>query len=171
MNSDTRSEPVFRDLFPRKTQDPAAIRIRAGALSSRNFLRLAVLLAVLFGIVHLVGLREYTSVLNGTLGNVEVGWRASVFLGATYILAYLGFVLLMPSLILAALLLKIAERFLGIGRPAKPIQLVDQHGIECSIAGVLLELVQLRTAGLCAAPAGVHVFTSNVPTASVGVFP
>ena len=74
-----------------------------------SFIRLALLLTVMFGLAHLAGLREFTTMLNGTMANVEVGWRMSVFLGTVYILGYLGFVLLVPTLVLAAVFLKVAE--------------------------------------------------------------
>lgn len=87
---------------------PFALRLGA-CFSPISFIRLALLLSVMFGLAHLAGLREFTTMLNGTMANVEVGWRMSVFLGTVYILAYLGFVLLVPTLLLAAVFLKIAE--------------------------------------------------------------
>ncbi|HXU79529.1 MAG TPA: hypothetical protein VN794_23315 [Methylomirabilota bacterium] len=96
-------------------RQPFALRL-AGCFSPMSFIRLALLLALMFGLAHLAGLREFTTMLNGTMANVEVGWRMSVFLGTVYILAYLGFVLLVPTLLLAAVFLKIAERVWFRGR-------------------------------------------------------
>ena len=67
-------------------------------------------IALLFLVVHLAGLREYTSVLNGTVGSVGLGWGMSAMLGATYILAYLAFVLLVPTFIIAAVISAILQR-------------------------------------------------------------
>jgi len=89
-------------------RQPFALRL-AGCFSPMSFIRLALLLALMFGLAHLAGLREFTTMLNGTMANVEVGWRMSVFLGTVYILAYLGFVLVAPILVLAAALLKMAK--------------------------------------------------------------
>ena len=78
---------------------------RAEFFSPKDLLRRAIVLSVLFLIAHLAGLREFTSLLNGTMGSVELGWRLSAFFGLTYIILYLGIVLLVPTLILAAALL------------------------------------------------------------------
>jgi hypothetical protein len=87
-----------------------------GFFSAKTFLGVAFGLALLFGLAHLAGLREFTTVLNGTMGDVDAGWRTSVIWGAAYIFTYLGFVLLVPTLLIAAALLKLAERL--VGRPA-----------------------------------------------------
>jgi hypothetical protein len=99
----------------RCAREPVVAR-GCGFFSAKTFLWAALGLAVLFGLAHLAGLREFTTVLNGTMGDVDAGWRISVILGAAYIFAYLGFVLLVPTLLIAAALLKLAERLAG--RPA-----------------------------------------------------
>ena len=53
----------------------------------------------------LAGLRDYTAFLSGTAANPEMHWRMVVFLGLSYIVFYLGVVLLVPILLLAAGLL------------------------------------------------------------------
>ena len=64
----------------------------------------------LFLLAHLAGLREFTSVLNGTVGSVAAGWKLSSFLALVYILLYLAFVILVPVLVLAALILAVWRR-------------------------------------------------------------
>jgi hypothetical protein len=78
---------------------------QADLFSSKDFLRRAVTIAVIFLLVHIAGLREYTSILNGTLAWVELGRGMNAFLGLAYIFAYLAFVLLVPMFLLAAALL------------------------------------------------------------------
>ena len=75
---------------------------RAELFSPKDFLRRAVVVAVIFLAVHLAGLREYTCILNGTVGSVALGRGMSAFLGLAYVFAYLGVVLLVPILLLAA---------------------------------------------------------------------
>jgi len=74
-------------------------------LSARGFVFCAVLIAFLYAIVTIAGLREYTSILSGTVGSVRFGWQISALLGFGYIFVYLAFVLLGPILLIAAVLL------------------------------------------------------------------
>jgi hypothetical protein len=95
----------------------ASVRARLGSfwraefLSPKDLLRRAVVIALLFLVVHLAGLREFTSILNGTMGSPEIGWKLSAFLGLVYIFAYLAFVLLVPLLLLASAFLAAWNRF------------------------------------------------------------
>ena len=66
---------------------------------------MCIIIALLFGIVTVAGLRDYTSILSGTVGSLRLGWQISALLGFLYIFAYLGFVLLVPILFIAAGLL------------------------------------------------------------------
>lgn len=86
---------------------------RADFMSPRDFVRHAVLFSVVFFILHLAGLREFTSVLSGTTGSVNLDWTTSVLLGTCYLLAYLAFVLLVPIFLLAAVLLALWEPVRG----------------------------------------------------------
>ena len=70
----------------------------------------AAMLTVLFIVAHLVGLREFTSVLNGTIGSTNLSWQTASFLGVVYIFLYLGFVILAPILVLAAAMLKLWQK-------------------------------------------------------------
>jgi hypothetical protein len=78
---------------------------RAELFSPKDFVRRGVVLGVIFLLVHVAGLREYTSILNGTAGSAELSRGMCAFLGLAYVFAYLGFVLLVPILLLAAALL------------------------------------------------------------------
>jgi hypothetical protein len=83
---------------------------RAEFLSARDLLQRALGLGGLFLLAHLAGLREFTSVLNGTVGSVAAGWKLSSFLALVYILLYLAFVILVPVLVLAALILAVGRQ-------------------------------------------------------------
>jgi hypothetical protein len=83
---------------------------RAELFSPAGFVQRALVISVIFLLVHLAGLREYTSILNGTVGPDSAGWAGSAFLGMTYILVYLAFVILAPMLILAAGMLAVWQR-------------------------------------------------------------
>ena len=85
----------------------AAAAWRADFLSPKDLVRRALMLVVFYAILHMAGLREFVSILNGTVGSLRLGWGMSVFLGLLYIVAYLAFVLLVPSMLLAAALLSL----------------------------------------------------------------
>ena len=85
----------------------------ADFFSPRDFVRHAVLTCVVFAAAHFFGLREFTSILNGTTGSTELGRETSAALGAVYILLYLASVLFVPALLLAAALLVMGRRFGG----------------------------------------------------------
>jgi hypothetical protein len=55
---------------------------------------------------------EYTTILNGTVASVELGRGMCAFLGLAYVFAHLGFVLLVPILLLAAAVLAVWQRVL-----------------------------------------------------------
>jgi hypothetical protein len=82
-----------------------AIFRHAEFLSARDLCQRAAAISGLFLLAHLAGLREFTSVLNGTAGSTAVDVRLGTFLAVVYILLYLAFVILVPVLILAAMLL------------------------------------------------------------------
>ena len=96
---------------------------RADFLSPRDLLRRSLVILVLFALAHLAGLREFTSIVNGTMGSLSLGWHLSVFLGLTYLLLYFAVVVLVPILWIAALLLTIWDRF----RPGKRPQATCSH--------------------------------------------
>lgn len=92
---------------------------RADFLSPKDLVQRACAISVMFFLLHLAGLREFTSILNGTMGSLVLGWKLSAFLAVIYIVAYLAFVVLVPVLILAALLLLIRQWWSGSGLSAR----------------------------------------------------
>ena len=92
---------------------------RAEFCSPKDFVRRALLISIAFLAVHLAGLKEFTSILNGTTGSVELGWGLSAFLGLMYILGWLAFVILVPILLLAAAMLTLWNRVIG-GHDSEP---------------------------------------------------
>ena len=85
----------------------------ADFFSPKDFLRRALVVLILFLVAHLAGWREFSSLLNGTMGSVELGWHLSLFFGLSYIVLYLALVLLVPILILAATLLLLWRGIFG----------------------------------------------------------
>ena len=84
---------------------------RAEFLSARDMLQRAAAISAIFLFLHLAGLREYTGILNGTIGSLALGWNFSAFLAVVYIAFYLAFVILVPVLVLAAVILEIWQRY------------------------------------------------------------
>jgi len=62
-------------------------------------LQRAAAISVMFLLAHLAGFREYTGILNGTIGSLALGWNLSAFLAVIYIVFYLAFVILTPVLV------------------------------------------------------------------------
>lgn len=87
-----------------------AIFQKAEFLSARDLWQRAAGISGLFLLAHLAGLREFTSVLNGTVGSTAVDVKLGTFLAAVYVLLYLAFVILVPVLILAATMLMVWRR-------------------------------------------------------------
>jgi hypothetical protein len=83
---------------------------RAEFLSAKDMLQRAAAISGLFLLVHLAGFREFTGILNGTIGSLALGWGLSTFLAVIYILLYLAFVILVPVLVLAAVILVAWQR-------------------------------------------------------------
>jgi hypothetical protein len=66
-------------------------------LSCRRFIAYALVICVLFSVVHLLGFRDYTGVLSGTASLN----RSHQYFGALYIILYVSFVVIMPVLLIA----------------------------------------------------------------------
>ena len=80
---------------------------RAKRVSPTGLAAYAVLLSVLFAACHGVGLREYTTVLSGTVpGSVTT----SVALGMAYVLTWFASVVLVPILVLGAVVFHVLQR-------------------------------------------------------------
>jgi phosphotransferase system glucose/maltose/N-acetylglucosamine-specific IIC component len=80
-------------------------------LSPKDLVRRAAVIVAVFALAHLLGLREYTSFLNGTIGAVGISWQAAATRGLIYVFLYLAVVLLVPILLIAASLIVVARRF------------------------------------------------------------
>lgn len=83
---------------------------KAKVFSPRGFVARALILSVAFLAAHLAGLREYTSILNGTVGPDAAGREMSAAFGLVYLVLYMAFVVLVPILLLAAGLLALWDR-------------------------------------------------------------
>ena len=83
---------------------------RAEFLSAKDMIQRAIAISGLFLVVHLAGFREYTGILNGTIGSLTLGWNLSAFLAVFYIVLYLAFVILVPVMVLAAAILTVWQR-------------------------------------------------------------
>jgi len=78
---------------------------QAEFFSPKDFLRRIFVVVLIFSMAHLAGWREFTSVLNGTAGSMELSCEVTAGLGGAYILIYLALVLLVPTFLLAAAIL------------------------------------------------------------------
>ncbi|MDR3456179.1 MAG: hypothetical protein P4N60_01930 [Verrucomicrobiae bacterium] len=67
-------------------------------------------ISLFFLVAQLAGLRAFTCILNGTVESVALGWQISQILGLAYIFIYLAFVVLVPVLVLAAMLLALWQK-------------------------------------------------------------
>ncbi|HEY3448649.1 MAG TPA: hypothetical protein VGK67_19990 [Myxococcales bacterium] len=83
----------------------------ADAFSARALVLWAGRFVLLFAVLHLLGLREHTTVLSGTV--VGKSSIVSGFLGLMYLLSYFAAILLVPPVLVAAGIAKVAERVLG----------------------------------------------------------
>jgi hypothetical protein len=82
----------------------------ADFFTPKDFLCRAFVICLAYLGAHLAGLREYTSILNGTAGSLAAGRELSDFLGVLFIIVYLAFIILAPSLVLAAAILAVWRR-------------------------------------------------------------
>jgi len=89
----------LRHLWKAEIFSPAALVLRA------------ILIAMLFCASELLGLREYTTFLSGTSGNVNLSWNTTSLLGLIHLLLYVAFILLVPILLITAGLLAAWNRW------------------------------------------------------------
>jgi len=100
-----------------KKKPPGRLSRLAGlAFSPRGLLLRAAIISFVYLAARLAGLREYTTIISGTspTGDVTDWWSAG--LGVVYVTLYLGFVLLVPVLLIAAALLTAWFRFAPRGK-------------------------------------------------------
>jgi hypothetical protein len=83
---------------------------RAEFLSPKDLAQRACAVSVIFLLLHLAGLRDFASILNGTVGSLSLGRNLSAFLALIYIGFYLAFVVLAPVMVLAAAMLAVTAR-------------------------------------------------------------
>ena len=83
----------------------------------RGFLVTAVDIAAIFAVLHLAGLRRYTSILIGALASGQLADRWACGLGFLYVVWHFLFLLGAPILLLAAAIFK-AILLLGRVRPS-----------------------------------------------------
>lgn len=84
-----------------------AIFQRSEFLSPQDMIQRAAAISCLFLLVHFAGFREYTGILNGTIGSMALGWELSAIPAVFYIVLYLAFVIVVPVLLVAAMLLAV----------------------------------------------------------------
>lgn len=85
--------------------------MKAPMFSPKGFLTRAAILTFLFAIVHLVGLREFTSVLSGTSATGGSAKTLSATAGSVYIVLYFAFVLIVPILVLSSGIFAVLQLF------------------------------------------------------------
>ncbi len=81
--------------------------MRVRWLSPAGFVVAAAAIALLYGVAHLLGLREDTTVLSGT---APAGGAAGVALGLAYVGLHFAFVVGAPVLVLGAAIFRASER-------------------------------------------------------------
>jgi hypothetical protein len=86
----------------------------AKLISPGGFVKLALLIGVAFGLVTCLGWREHTSFLCGTTAVLGMRFEDSALLGTVYLVAYHGFVLLAPILLIAAGILAAHEKWSAV---------------------------------------------------------
>ncbi len=86
---------------------------KAPLFSPKGYLLWAAAFLILFGVVHLAGFREATSVLALTVPEGMTVGRASTYAGI-YLMLYMIVMVLCPILVLAAGIQAAVERFIGI---------------------------------------------------------
>jgi len=107
---------------------------QAETFSPTAFVVRACITTVLYGASELFSLREYTTFLSGTSGNVNLGWQTASVLGLVHLLLYVGFVVLVPILLIAAGLLAAWNRWEGRSGVAKSDVLVSAERLVTSKA-------------------------------------
>lgn len=79
----------------------------SGILSPRGLVLMAVVIGAVFTVCEIAGLREHTTIISGTLATPDGSAQSSAILAAIYMLAWFGFVLAVPILLLTAGMLAI----------------------------------------------------------------
>lgn len=90
--------------------------IGADFFSPKDFVRHAVLILVLFAVAHLCDLREFTTIISGTMASPALGAETCAVLGMSYMTLYFGAVVFAPILLMAAGLLWFLEKVRAASR-------------------------------------------------------
>lgn len=77
--------------------------LRGPAFSPHGLLTRAVIITLAYLVAHCAGLREYTTIISGTSPTGVPNQAFPALLGILYVLLYMGFVVVVPILIIAAL--------------------------------------------------------------------
>jgi len=86
---------------------------RSRLFSPGGLLLRAAVLSLCFLLVHLLGLREYTSIVCGTSPTADQADTWAIFLGTSYIVLYFIFVLVVPILFLGGMFFLVMELIRG----------------------------------------------------------
>lgn len=81
----------------------------ADFFSPKDFIRYAGLIVVLFAVAHVFGLREFTTIISGTMASPDLGVETCALLGMGYVALFFSVVVLVPVLLIAAGLLRCWE--------------------------------------------------------------
>jgi hypothetical protein len=94
--------------------------VGAEFFSPKDFVRHAVLIVVLFAVAHAFGLREYTTIISGTMASPTLGVETCALLAMIYLVFYFGAAVLAPILVIAAGLLLVWEKVKDSSRRLLP---------------------------------------------------
>lgn len=81
--------------------------MRAEFLSPKDLVQRAAVFSAAFAIIHILGLREFTSIINGTTGSVEMSFNEAAVRGVIYLILYMIAVVIVPILLIAAAISKL----------------------------------------------------------------
>jgi hypothetical protein len=84
----------------------------AAALSPQGMVAWSVFISITFATVHLAGWRDYATLLTGTIP-IGSSVHEAAIRAAAYLICYFGFVLAVPTLLLAAVILHVALKYIS----------------------------------------------------------
>ena len=76
-------------------------------MSPKDLAQRALVFCVAFASAHLLGLRDFTSIVNGTTGSTGMSFEQAAARGIVYLLLYMAVVVLAPILLIAAAISKL----------------------------------------------------------------
>jgi hypothetical protein len=87
--------------------------------SPRGLLIRAFWIAAAFLLCHVAGLRAFTSFLCGMMPMAGMAAQAFALLGLVYVILFMAFTLVVPVLVIAAALIRLADHCLGEANKAE----------------------------------------------------